>query len=76
MDDSKEEQPMDVSTMRSMSDKEYREYLRAGNVIYLDVHQVLRLSIDGSPLAATREQLDVLIEELRQFRTQIEVKRG
>ncbi len=65
----------DVSAMQKVSDQQYREYVRNQEILFLDPNRVLRLTESGAPLAATREQVDILIEELRQFRLELRSKR-
>ena len=66
---------IDVSAMQKMSDQEYRQHLRDEEIMFLDGNRILRLTDRGIPMATTREQLDILIEELRQFRGQLQPKR-
>ena len=57
----------DTQTMDRMSNDEYREYLENG-LIFMDLHDVLHSYITGHPIAANREQLDILIELLQEMR--------
>jgi len=57
----------DIPTMARMSNDEYREYLE-NSLIFMDDHDVLRSYITGHPIAANREQLDILIELLQEIR--------
>jgi len=54
---------IDVPTMASMNDDEYREYARDG-LLYTDHNWVLRSTPADHPLAVTERQLEILIEEL------------
>jgi hypothetical protein len=69
-----ENRSIDVPTMQKMSAKEYREFLREEELLYLDIEGILRLSPDGNPVASSKQQLDILIEELRQCREQMKGK--
>jgi hypothetical protein len=62
---------VDVPTMRAMSDDEYRDFLRRGGLMYVDHRGALRSSPAAYPIAATRQQLDVLIEELQRLRDKL-----
>ena len=66
-----ENRSIDVPTMQKMSAKEYREFLREEELLYLDIEGILRLSPGGNPVATSKQQLDILIEELRQCRAQM-----
>ncbi len=73
----KQEQPiMEESKMRNMADRDYREYLRAEEILFLDIHGVLRLTANGAPVATSQGQLDIFMEELKQYRPQMSGKRG
>ena len=58
----------DNPTMRNMTEEQYRRFVQNGELMYVDHHDVLRSYIADYPLAATREQLDILIEELQKLR--------
>jgi hypothetical protein len=64
---------IDIPTMFEMSDDDYRKYVRGG-LLFVDHHDVLRAEPAGFGLAATREQLDILILELRALRSEIPAK--
>ncbi len=59
---------LDIRTMNDMSDADYRDYVHGEGLMSVDHHDILRSSIAGYPLATTREQLDILIDELTQLR--------
>lgn len=59
---------VDIPTMYKMSDEQYRDFIRSGELLYVDHHEVLRSFIADYPLATTQEQLDILIDELRKLR--------
>lgn len=65
--------------MRAMSDDEYRNFIHQdslGGLIYVDHHEVLRSFVADYPLATTREQLDILIEELQRLRSKMIPRSG
>ena len=69
---------VDIPTMRGMSDNEYREFLREGELgglMYVDHHDVLRSYVADYPLATTREQFDILIEHLQTLRSKMAPRR-
>ena len=57
-----------IPTMYEMPADEYREFVSADSLVYVDHHDVLRSSLAGYPLATTLEQLDILIAHLRTLR--------
>ena len=56
---------LDVQTMRGMTEQDYRVFVSEGRLVYVDDHGMLRSTAAQYPLATTRRQLEVLIEELR-----------
>jgi hypothetical protein len=62
---------VDIPTMNGMSNEQYRDFIRNDGLVLVDHHNVLRSSIAGYPLATTREQLDILIEELQMLRSKM-----
>ena len=62
---------VDIPTMNGMSIEQYRDFIRDDGLVLVDHHDVLRSSIAGYPLATTREQLDILIEELQRLRNKM-----
>ena len=64
----------DIPTMYQMSDEEYRGIIDYG-LVYVDHHENLRSYVAGYPLATTREQLDIFIEELQKLRAKMIPKR-
>ena len=64
----------DIPTMYEMSDEEYRETIDYG-LVFVDHHEVLRSHVAGYPIATTREQLDIFIEELQRLRLKMVSKR-
>jgi hypothetical protein len=61
----------DAPTMYKMSNDEYRKFIRSGELMYVDHHPFLRSYIADYPIATTRDQLDILIEELHRMRSQL-----
>lgn len=58
---------VDIPTMCGMSDQEYRCFIRDDGLVLVDHNNVLRSFIVGFPLATTKEQLDILVEELQRL---------
>ena len=74
----KEIECVDIPTMRGMSDAEYQEFLREGELgglMYVDHHDVLRSYVADYPLASTLEQFDILIEYLQTLRRKMVPRR-
>jgi hypothetical protein len=65
---------VDIPTMFEMSDEDYRDYVRGYGLMYVDHHDVLRSSRAAYPLATSREQLDILIDELTRLRDKLRPK--
>ena len=65
----------DIPTMYEMSDEEYRGSVDYG-LVYVDHHGVLRSHVAYYPLATTREQLDIFIEELEKLGQKMSYKLG
>ena len=65
----------DIPTMYEMSEDEYRESIDYG-LVFVDHHEVLRSHVAGYPIATTREQLDIFIEELQKLRQKMVSKRA
>lgn len=65
---SRELEVVDIPTMYEMSDEQYRYFLESGELIYVDHHDNLRSFVADYPIATTREQLDIYIEELHKLR--------
>ncbi|HEX3560325.1 MAG TPA: hypothetical protein VHU19_14050 [Pyrinomonadaceae bacterium] len=63
----------DIPTMREMSDEEYRGIIDYG-LVYVDHHENLRSYVAHYPIATTREQLDIFIEELQKLRAKMVAK--
>jgi len=63
---------IDIPTMRDLSDEDYREYVSKHGLMYVDHHEVLRSSVADYPLATSREQFDILIDELSKLRSRME----
>ena len=64
--------------MREMSDSEYREFLREGELgglMYVDHHDVLRSYVADYPLATTLQQFDILIDHLHTQRRKMVPRR-
>lgn len=61
---------LDIPSMSHLSDSDYRE--RVGDLLYVDV--ALRVRATDHPIAATSEQLDILIEELQKLKYRIAPK--
>ena len=60
---------IDLHDIFLLADEDYRSFVREGGLIYLDSHGALRVASCDSGLATTREQLDILIQELRSLRS-------
>ncbi len=74
----KEIECVDNPTMLGMSDNDYREFLRLGELgglMYVDHHDVLRSYVADYPLATTREQFDILVEHLQTLRSKMVPRR-
>jgi hypothetical protein len=67
---------VDIPTMYGMSDEQYRDFLKQDGLMFVDHHEVLRDAIIGYPIATTREQLDILIEELQKLRGKMVERSG
>jgi hypothetical protein len=70
----KEIECVDIPTMSGMSDNEYLEFVRLGELgglMYVDHHDVLRSYVADYPLATSREQFDILIEYLQTLRSRM-----
>jgi hypothetical protein len=72
----REIEAVDIPTMNEMSDDEYRNFIQGDELVFIDHHNVLRSSIADYPIATTREQLDIFIEELQRQRGKLEAVRG
>jgi len=66
---------IDLGTMAALSDADYRSYAR-DCMLHVDHHETLRFDVTGSGLATTREQLDILIEELQALRHQLKPRKA
>jgi hypothetical protein len=62
---------VDIPTMYGMSDEQYRDFIQAGGLMWIDHHEILRSYVAEYPIATTREQLDILIEELQRLRSKM-----
>lgn len=62
---------IDLHDLFKLSDADYREFVRDNGLTFLDSHRVLRVASCDSGLATTREQLDILIEELQALRPEM-----
>ena len=62
---------VDIETLYELSDDDYRHYIESGGLFLVDHHDVLRSALAGYPLATTREQFDILIEELQKVRSKM-----
>lgn len=67
----REIEAVDIPTMYQMSDDQYREFIRSDNLMFIDHHDVLRSFVADYPIATTREQLDILVEELQGLRSKM-----
>lgn len=72
---SREIEAVDIPTMFKMSDDQYRKFIEGEGLFFID-HNALRSSVADYPLATTREQLNILIEELQRRRRELEAVRG
>lgn len=73
---SREIEAVDIPTMSEMSDEQYRDFVRGDGLFFIDHHNVLRSFVADYPLAATREQLDIFIEELQRRRDKLTAVRA
>lgn len=62
-----EVESIDIHSMYALTDEEYRTYVD-GDLVFVDHHDVLRVANTTCPLATTREQLDIFIDELQRLR--------
>ena len=67
--------PVDGITMYDMTDEEYRDHVKHGGLFDLDHQNCLRSTSHSFFIATTREQLDILVEELGKFRDKMEPRR-
>lgn len=70
----KEIECVDIPTMAGMSDDDYRQFLRLGELgglMYVDHHDVLRSYVADYPLATTLEQFDTLMGYLQTLRSKM-----
>jgi hypothetical protein len=67
---------VDIPTMYRMSDEQYREFVKSGELLYVDHHDVLRSYVADYPLATSQAQLDILIEELHRLRGKLPAEGG
>lgn len=58
---------VDIPTMEEMSAIDYRDYLES-SLLFVDHHGALRAIVGEYPVAATKAQIDALIEYLRDAR--------
>ena len=58
----------DIPTMRQMSNSEYWDFVKRGELFFIDHHDVVRSTPAEYPLATSRQQLEMLIEALKKFR--------
>jgi len=58
----------DIPTMSRMANSEYWDFVKRGELFFIDHHDVLRSTPAEYPLATSRKQLDMLIEALKEFR--------
>jgi hypothetical protein len=58
----------DIPTMSRMQNSEYWDFLKRGELFFVDHHDILRSTPAEYPLATNRQQLDMLIESLKEFR--------
>jgi len=61
---------IDIPTLASMSDDEYREYARDG-LLYTDHNWILRSTPADYPIAVSEHQLDILIDVLSSYRGEL-----
>ncbi len=73
---SREIETVDIPTMSNMSDEQYRNFVQGDGLFFIDHHSILRSSVADYPIAATREQLDIFIEELQRRRGKLEAVRA
>ncbi|WLD12941.1 hypothetical protein [Planctellipticum variicoloris] len=66
-----EVESIDIPSMLEMSDSEYRAYVNKSGLFFVDHHDVLRVANTGCPMATTREQCEILIDELRMIKDRL-----
>ena len=62
---------VDIPTMFEMPDNDYRDFVREEGLMFVDHHDILRSTAAAYPIATTREQLEILIEELQLIREKL-----
>lgn len=67
---------LDIPSLYAMNIEEYRGLLSGEGFFYVDQDGVLRSTQGSYPLATTREQMDILIEELQRLRAKTEPKQS
>ena len=63
---------LDIPTMRELDGEAYKAYVR-DHLLWVDHHEVLRSTLAEYPYATSPEQVDALIEVLREFRERMVV---
>ena len=58
----------DIPTMSKMANSEYWDFVKRGELFFVDHHDILRSTPAEYPLATNRKQLDMLIEALKELR--------
>jgi hypothetical protein len=71
----REIEAVDIPTMSKMSDEQYRKFVQGDGLFFID-HKALRSAVADYPIATTREQLNIFIEELQRRRCELEAVRG
>ncbi len=61
-----------IDEMRKMSKEDYRAFLSREEICLVDSHGALISAIAGYPIAATKEQLDLYIEELKKLKHELD----
>lgn len=59
---------MQISEMAEMTDEEYRDHVAEFGLFFVDPHGCLRASPVEFPLATSKLQLDILLDELKKIR--------
>ncbi|MBQ4879632.1 hypothetical protein J8M21_20655 [Pseudoalteromonas luteoviolacea] len=60
-----------ADAMESLSAEEYREHLQREGLFLVDSHDVLISAPAGYPIAVSKEQLEIYIEELQKIKQEL-----
>ncbi len=62
---------LDIPSMASLSEEQYRTHLKQEGLFWVDHHHVLRAKHLDFPMATNKIQLDILIEVLNEQRVKL-----